>query len=140
MDFREIKIDDRMVILHFLAQLTTTPIINEDRFKLFLDTKSNSIKIYMMLVDKIPVGMGTLLLEKKIIHNLGIVGHIEDIVIDKKYRGSGYGIELIKFLVHKAKNSHCYKIILDCDEKNKKFYEKCLLVQKGVCMAMYVNP
>ena len=37
-----------------------------------------------MLIDKIPVGMGTLLLEKKIIHNLGIVGHIEDIIIDKK--------------------------------------------------------
>ena len=81
MDFREIRIDDRMVILHFLAQLTTTPVINEDRFKLFLDTKSNNIKIYMMLVDKIPVGMGTLLLEKKIIHNLGMVGHIEDIII-----------------------------------------------------------
>ena len=37
------------------------------------------------------IGTLTILIEQKVIHNMGKVGHIEDVVIDNKYRGRGLG-------------------------------------------------
>ena len=139
MEFREIKYTDLKIVLHLLSQLTETPVISEKSFKDFLDSKSKNNFIYIMVIDSKPVGMGTLFIEKKIIHNLGSVGHIEDVVIGSEHRGKQFGKKLITFLIETAKNKECYKVILDCDEKNKNFYEKCSLYQKGMCMAKYFN-
>jgi phosphoacetylglucosamine mutase len=84
------------------------------------------------------VGSGTLLVEGKLIRNYGKVGHIEDIVVHTDYRGYGLGKILIDHLTSMGKNQGCYKCILDCDEKNVGFYEKCGYVRKGAEMAQYM--
>jgi phosphoacetylglucosamine mutase len=84
------------------------------------------------------VGSGTLLVEEKLIRNYGKVGHIEDIVVHADYRGYGLGKILIDYLTSMGKNQACYKCILDCDEKNVGFYEKCEYVRKGIEMARYM--
>ena len=64
-------------------------------------------------------------MEQKFIHECATVGHIEDIVVVKGYRGKNLGLKLIEALISLAKsNNNCYKVILDCDEKNVPFYEK----------------
>ena len=45
------------------------------------------------------VGSTTLLIEQKFIHNGGRVGHIEDVVVSKKYEGRGIGIKLVNSLL-----------------------------------------
>ena len=46
---------------------------------------------------------------------------------------------LLKHLIRIAKEKfRCYKIILDCAEKNEKFYEKCGFVKKEIQMALYL--
>ena len=70
------------------------------------------------------VGAATLLLETKFIHNGGIVGHIEDVVVDKNFQGQKIGEKIIKYLLDVAKNQGCYKTILDCTDEVKPFYEK----------------
>jgi glucosamine-phosphate N-acetyltransferase len=70
------------------------------------------------------VGATTLLIEQKFIHNGGMVGHIEDVVIDKKFQGQKIGEKIIKYLLEYAKNRGCYKTILDCTDDVKQFYEK----------------
>ena len=61
-------------------------------------------------------------------HNLhdGFVTYIEHVVIDKKYRGHGYGSQLIKFAEDRARAEGCYLIELDTDigaDKATKLYE-----------------
>src|ERR671920_1948788 len=70
------------------------------------------------------IGTATLLIEQKFIHNGGKAGHIEDVATRKGYEGKGVGREIIKELIKVAKENGCYKVILDCDEKVIKFYEK----------------
>ena len=70
------------------------------------------------------VGAATLLLESKFIHNGGIVGHIEDVVVDRNYQGQKIGEKIIKYLLEFAKTKGCYKTILDCVDDVKPFYEK----------------
>lgn len=83
------------------------------------------------------VGVGTLFIEKKLIRNYGKVGHIEDIVVHKKTRGTGLGKKLIEKLTEESKKQGCYKCILDCSEENVPFYEKCSYVKKGIQMGIY---
>jgi glucosamine-phosphate N-acetyltransferase len=119
----------------------------EDLWKGFLTTldslrqtssieKNNAEKIYekiednpdhiiiVALIDEKVVGTATLLLEFKFIHNGGIVGHIEDVVVDKNYQGQKIGEKIIRYLLEVAKTKGCYKTILDCVDDVKPFYEK----------------
>ena len=82
------------------------------------------------------IGSATLLIEQKFIHNGGKVGHIEDVVTRKGYEGKGIGREILKELIKIAKDNECYKIILDCDEKLVKFYEKLGFKKHSIMMRL----
>lgn len=61
-------------------------------------------------------------------HNLhdGFVTYIEHVVVDKQYRGHGYGSQLIRFAEDRAREEGCYLIELDTDigaERAAKLYE-----------------
>jgi len=121
-----------------LRQLTSC---NDDRipipiFEKFIDTLHENHQIWVIEdtnTNKI-VGTGTLLIEQKIIYDMGKVGHIEDIVIDSNIRSQGLGRELIKKLRDIAIEKGCYKVILDCEEYNQGFYERCQFTKKGIQM------
>ena len=70
------------------------------------------------------VGATTLLIEPKFIHQGGLVGHIEDVVVDKNYQGKKIGEKVMKYLLEIVQKRGCYKTILDCTDDVKKFYEK----------------
>ncbi len=70
------------------------------------------------------VGATTLLIEPKFIHKGGLVGHIEDVVVEKNFQGQEIGEKIMKYLLEFAKNRGCYKTILDCTDDVKPFYEK----------------
>ena len=93
--------------------------------EIFDKIKNNPDQIIVVaLIEGKVVGAATLLLETKFIHNGGIVGHIEDVVVDKNYQGQKIGEKIIKYLLEFAKTKGCYKTILDCVDDVKPFYEK----------------
>lgn len=71
------------------------------------------------------------------IHNLGIVGHIEDIAVAKDQQGKKLGLRIIQALDFIAGKVGCYKSILDCSEANEGFYVKCGFRRAGLEMAHY---
>ncbi|KAF9173033.1 Glucosamine-phosphate N-acetyltransferase-like protein [Mortierella sp. AD011] len=85
------------------------------------------------------VAAGTVLVERKFIHELGLVGHIEDIAVSADQQGKKLGLRIIETLKAIGQQAGCYKVILDCSEKNVPFYEKCGFERKGVEMGWYVN-
>ncbi len=89
--------------------------------------KINTNKDHIIAVAELDgkiVGSTTLLIEQKFIHNGGLVGHIEDVVVDKDFQGKKIGEKIMKYLLEIAKNRGCYKTILDCTDDVKPFYEK----------------
>ena len=88
-----------------------------------INSNQDQLTIVVLLDGKV-VGATTLLIETKFIHDGGKVGHIEDVVVDKKYQKKGIGEKMIKYLLRYAKEQGCYKTILDCVDDVKPFYEK----------------
>jgi len=80
------------------------------------------------------VASSTLILEQKFIHDGKCVGHIEDVIVHPKHRHNSIGSSLIRMLVKLAKNNNCYKIILNCDDLTKPFYEKLGFYNVENCM------
>ena len=101
----------------------------------FVDNKH--ISVILLIENNNIIGSGTILYEQKLIHNYGMVAHIEDVIVSKKYRGKKYGKKLIDYLVDKAKKKKCYKIILNCDKNVKEFYKKSNFNETGLEMSYY---
>ena len=124
---REIEEDDlEKGFLETLDFLRNASGIDKNKAKEILKKiKQNTNHIIYVAIDnKKIVGSTTLLIEQKFIHDGGLVGHIEDVVVRKDYEGKGIGIKLVTSLLERAKEKNCYKTILDCKDDVKQFYDR----------------
>jgi glucosamine-phosphate N-acetyltransferase len=149
--------------LDVLRVLTTVGDITEEAWNKRYDwITSRNDEYYMLVVcdgaDRV-VGTGSLIVERKFIHELGMVGHIEDIAVEKGQQGKKLGLRIIQALDYVAAQVGCYKVcsflsfsrhdrescsvliesqsILDCSEANEGFYVKCGFKRAGLEMAHY---
>ncbi len=79
------------------------------------------------------------MLERKLLRDGALCGHIEDVVVCKSTAGCGLGKKLVTHLVDIAKSKGCYKVILDCAENNVAFHERCGFTKKECQMAIYLK-
>ena len=96
--------------------------------------KSNNF-IYIYKLNNKIIGSIKLIIETKFIFNISNVAHIEDVIVDEKYRNLGIGKKLINKCMEESKKNNCYKIIAVCSEDNKQFYIKCGLEHRGCFMS-----
>ena len=87
------------------------------------------------LIGKL-VASATLLIEPKFIHGCSAVGHVEDLVVHKEYRGLGLAKDLVQRCVRVCQKENCYKVILNCDKANCSFYQKLGFVEKNLQMCL----
>ena len=121
---RTINIDDfNKNYIQLINQLSNT-IVTKNQFIKYIKTLSDNHQIYVLEKNSIIIGSITIIIEPKLIHNLKSVCHIEDMIVDKNYRGQGLSNELLMYAKNIAKNNNCYKIILNCNESLEKFYSK----------------
>lgn len=121
-------------LISLYNQLSTCTNIKDNDFLDFV----NRNNVFIEINEKTEIlGVITALYEQKMIHNGGIVCHIEDLVVRKEERNKGIGKSLIEHVITDAENKGCYKVILDCTIDMKSFYEKCNFEQKNVQMSYY---
>ena len=100
MILRKLEINDYYLGLNdLLSQLTKCDNIDFDIFiKQYLRLGHN-YNIYVIEENKKIIGYGCLYIDYKFYRNCKNVGHIEDIIIDKYYRGLGYSKLLLNKLL-----------------------------------------
>jgi glucosamine-phosphate N-acetyltransferase len=133
----------KLKYLDLLTQLTQVSIYNDETFISLVNNifKMGSIivcyKNSPMTPDFDIVASGTIIIEPKIIRGGKPVGHIEDIVTSSSYRGKGLGQDILELLIQEGRERNCYKIILDCKDNLKGYYEKMDFKESGMQMALY---
>ncbi|KHO00429.1 glucosamine 6-phosphate N-acetyltransferase [Metarhizium album ARSEF 1941] len=131
--------------LECLRVLTTVGDVTKEAFEEQFRQMSQQGGYYIIVIEdtnrtdgtKSVVATGALIVERKFIHSLGAVGHIEDIAVAKDQQGKKLGLRLIQALDYVAEKVGCYKCILDCSEANEGFYVKCGFRRAGLQMAHY---
>ena len=107
--------------------------------ELVRENNNHHIFVIENLDNDLIIASGTILVEPKLIHNFGFVGHIEDIIVDSSYRNKGLGKLITSFLVEHAKSLKCYKVIMSCNNNNVKYYKKLGFIKKDNCMSIYFD-
>ncbi|KAE9416850.1 hypothetical protein Angca_006568, partial [Angiostrongylus cantonensis] len=114
--------------LELLAQLTVVGEVTRDAFKdRFKRMRTTPQSYYIVVIEDLSsgrvVGTATLVLEWKFIHRVGCRGRVEDVVVDKNFRGKKIGALLNRTLVSLAKEVGVYKLSLECKDALIPFYE-----------------
>lgn len=129
---RRLELDDYdRGVLEVLAELTSVGNISKKQFGEYVETLNSHENFRYTLVvinteqPESISAIGSLILEPKLIHQCGVVGHIEDISVSSKEQGKGLGFQLIKILDHISQSRGAYKSILNCSEQVRSFYNKC---------------
>jgi glucosamine-phosphate N-acetyltransferase len=121
-----------------LSALTkTTESITKDKFEATLKCLGYQQQIWVLEEDGKIICTMTLFMEPKLIHNGSNVLHIEDVIVHPDHQKKGLGKMMMDTAKQIAIENNCYKIILDCIEDNKKFYESCGFSSKQIQMSCY---
>ena len=96
--------------------------VSYEDFQKYIDNEN--VTILVVYDNKRIIGAGTIFKLDKL-HNKP-VAQIEDVIITEEYRKYGLGKRLIEKLVEIGlQKFKCYKVVLNCLDKNIGFYEKC---------------
>lgn len=121
-----------------LQQLTSAEILSGDHFSSIIKSLLPNQEIFVYKKNDLLVGMISVFIEQKIIHGGKCVAHIEDVVVDSHFRRQGIALELVNHVLQYSENNNCYKVLLNCNDEVKPFYEKCHFKHKTNGMAYYL--
>ena len=127
-------LDKVFKILNQLKELNIESIDKESAWNSFNQNKSS--KSIVGVLDNEIVAYGSIVIENKIRGE--VAGHIEDIVVDKNYRGRFIGDNLIKELINIGKKNSCYRITLFCKENLENFYSRQGFKKSSINMKKYL--
>ena len=136
LNFRRLeKADYDKNYLELLKQLTTVGDISKEKYEMAFD--KIGAQVWVVEFEEKIIASVSLLLEQKVIHECGIVGHLEDVVVDRDYRKYGLGKFIIERIIKIARERGCYKLIGDCKSELLGFYEKNGFESKCVQRSIY---
>lgn len=139
-EVRRLEIEDYgKGFLKTLQNLTVVGEVSRALFDEIFGEISRSFGFYNIFVAEREgevIGTITLLVERKFIHAGGRAGHIEDLSVRAGFEKRGIGTALVERAVEEAKTRGCYKVVLDCSERNAPFYEKRGFRRDGLEMRM----
>mmetsp|Transcript_123097 Transcript_123097/g.230146 ORF Transcript_123097/g.230146 Transcript_123097/m.230146 type:complete len:185 (-) Transcript_123097:138-692(-) len=129
-ELRPMRRDDyRKGIVELMGQLTDVGALSEERFVAVFDSREQGRAYQTVVVEHIDsqrlAATATLLIEEKFVHGGASVGHVEDVVVCAVHRSKGLARLMLAALAEHARHAGCYKVILDCNEKNVGMYERC---------------
>ena len=83
------------------------------------------------------IATGSLYIEYKFIHQVGRVGHIEDLVVHNEHKNKGLGTKILDNLKLLANANGCYKITLSAPSDTEDFFGKRGFRVKEKQMSLY---
>ena len=92
-------------------------------------------RVYIALLDKIPVGTFALLIVDTLAHAGRPFGIVEDVVVGRNARRRGVGRQMMAFAMQRCKEAGCYKMALSSHLERPEahaFYESLGFARHGV--------
>ena len=123
-----------------LSQLTRVGEYTRELFRAQFDGMKAMPGCHFILVVEDPganvtsgiiVASASLVIERKFVHQAALRGRIEDVVVDKNYRGKHLGSMLLESLKLLSQVLGVYKLTLDCKEAMLPYYTKLGYVNEG---------
>lgn len=99
-------------------------------------------KVYIVEENKKVIGTCSLIIFDNLGHKGAKVAIAESMIISPEYRGRGVGSQLMQFVMGKAQEENCYKLMLSSNKKRvraHRFYEQLGFQQHGISFMLEVG-
>jgi glucosamine-phosphate N-acetyltransferase len=129
--------------LELLTEIGPVEPIDIIQFTTYVVNLHNNYKQIWVVEDKrynIIIGSITLILENNLFNKMGKYCRIEDLVVHDGIRKCGLGRTLVNHILKIAREINCFRVILNCNEKNINFYENCGFQHDKVEMTIDITP
>lgn len=129
--------------LELLTQLDHIDPIDIIQFTSYIVNLYVGHKQIWVVEDKrynVVVGTVTFVIENNLFNNMSKYGRVEDLVVHEGIRKYGLGRTLVNHVLKIAREINCYKVTLNSNEKNEKFYENCGFKKNKIEMMIGVTP
>ena len=126
--------------LHLMNQFR--PINKEISYESFCELYDKiflSSEIYVARLNGNIIGSIKVFYEQKFINNCALYAHVEDVIVDEKYRHLKIGSQLLDYVKKKAIEKDCFKCTLVCSEEVSKFYINNQFEVRGVNMSFLIK-
>lgn len=130
-EFMKRKHLDDVILLQQNLSTFMPPKGSYDEIWRMYSAQTNVFSVVAVL-SNVVVGSASLVIEIKT--RGGIVGHIEDLVVSPHKRNKGIGKALLEKLIEIAGEKECYRLSLECQQKNLGFYQKSNFEISGTSM------
>lgn len=125
LEVREMTLTDlEHGVLEALTNLSEVGLSPAEAVPFFHERLKAGIHTYVACVGQEVIGTASLLIERKLIHRGGLVGHIEDVAVRRDVQHKGAGTALVQHAVSEARRLGCYKVILNCQNDRVGFYTR----------------
>ncbi len=116
--------DDFENVLQLLRQLWPDKHLNTSALRQVFDRALNSeMQAYVCATeDERVVGFGSLTVKNNLWQE-GYLGHLDELIVDSKYRGQGIGTEILEYLITIARKRGCRRVELDSAFHRKEAHE-----------------
>ncbi len=133
---REMKLSDwEGGLRDVLANLSTVERIPKRKYEqIFKDRRKTGHHTFVAEVDGQIVGTATLIVGYKLLRGGVRSGRVSDVATHPNWQRRGVGRALMKKIIKVAKAQNCYKLTLNCQEKNVEFYENFGFTRHEVSM------
>ncbi|KAL3932020.1 MAG: hypothetical protein SGPRY_000877 [Prymnesium sp.] len=127
MQLRSLVSSDSAAYIQLLKQLSVAIPMEAKAFDAHLQEARRSRVHRITVVED--VGCFSISVQRRPFHACGLVGHLEDVVIDSSRRGIGLGRAMVTASIFLAEQLGCCQLLLNCKQENAAFYEKCGFTQ-----------
>lgn len=123
MSFRLVEPSDYEQYKELISYFRPTE-FTRDQFEMFISKLGDHAQVWVLESDSKLLATATVLYETKLIFNVSINAHVEDVCVHPDFRSQGLGSRIMNKVFEEAKNRGCRKITLVTSHETSEFYLK----------------
>jgi ribosomal protein S18 acetylase RimI-like enzyme len=135
MIFRRLTIGDHENY-HTLINEFRPTVFSRDDFTNYVVQMPSCNEVWVIEDAGMLIATGTIIFERKLIFNMALYAHIEDICVASSRRHYGIGSQLLNLIISRCHEMRCHKISLVCNAKIKEFYTSNGFEERGIQCSM----
>ena len=134
MEFRTLTVRDYEQYKELISSFRPTE-FTQEQFICFVNNLGDNHQVWILESDSRILATATVMYETKLIFNVSVNAHVEDVCVHPDFRSKGIGSRIIDKIYQEAQARGCRKMTLVTAQETSEFYIKNGYEIRGVQMS-----
>jgi GNAT superfamily N-acetyltransferase len=134
MEFRPLTVRDYEQYKELISTFRPTE-FTQEQFSCFVNNLGDTHQVWILESDSQLIATATVMYETKLIFNVSVNAHVEDVCVHPDFRSNGLGSRIIDKIYQEAEAHGCRKLTLVTGSETSEFYIKNGYEIRGVQMS-----